>query len=159
VATTTGFKQTTVAADVLISTFARIRRAGRRQSGRPEELGSLAGAQLELLKLVRRRPGVSVADAAAELRLAANTVSTLVRELTEARLLIRRVSAEDRRVASLEVSPRINEQIDAWRDRRVVALAGAIDDLPQRDRERLLAAVPALERVAAQLEAVAMKGA
>jgi hypothetical protein len=48
---------------------------------------------------------------------------------------MRRVSGEDRRVASLEVSPRINEQIDAWRDRRVVALAGAIDDLPQRERE------------------------
>ncbi len=141
-----------VAADTLISTFARIRRAGRRQAGRPEELGSLTGSQLELLKLVRRRPGVSVADAAAELRLAANTVSTLVRELTDARLLIRRVSASDRRVASLDVAPRINEQIDAWRDRRVLALARAIEDRPRAEREQLLAAVPALQAVAASLE-------
>ncbi|HEY1635005.1 MAG TPA: winged helix-turn-helix transcriptional regulator, partial [Acidimicrobiales bacterium] len=69
-------------ADELLTNIASIRRAGRRQAGRPVELSSLTGAQLELLRLVRRRPGVSIADAAQELRLAPNTVSTLVRQLT-----------------------------------------------------------------------------
>ena len=146
-------QRTSLAADTLLSTFARIRRAGRRHSGRPAELGSLTSAQLELLRLVRRRPGVSVADAARELGLAANTVSTLVRDLSEAGLLIRHVSAVDRRVARLELTAGIRGQIDAWRDRRVVALTAAIDELTDADRERLLDAVPVLERVAEQLEA------
>jgi DNA-binding MarR family transcriptional regulator len=141
------------AANTLLSTFARIRRAGRRQSGRPAELGPLTTAQLELLRLVRRRPGVSVADAARELSLAANTVSTLVRELSEAGLLIRRMSEADRRVAALELAAHIRQQIDAWRDRRVVALTTAIDELCSGDRDRLLDAVAVLERVADRLEA------
>jgi DNA-binding CsgD family transcriptional regulator len=58
----------------LVAQTARIRRAGRRYSGRPVELSLLTGAQLELVRLVRRRPGLSVADAAQELGLAANTV-------------------------------------------------------------------------------------
>ena len=146
-------EQTSIAADALLSTFARIRRAGRRHSGRPAELGSLTSAQLELLRLVRRMPGVSVADAARELGLAANTVSTLVRELSEAALLIRHVSDVDRRMARLELAVGIRERIDAWRDRRVVALTAAIDGLGAADRERLLDAVPVLEHVAEQLEA------
>jgi DNA-binding MarR family transcriptional regulator len=146
-------ERTSAAADTLLSTFARIRRAGRRHSERPAKLGSLTAAQLELLRLVRRRPGVSVADAARELSLAANTVSTLVRELSEAGLLMRHVSDLDRRVASLELAADIREQIDAWRDRRVVALTAAIDELPAADREQLLDAVPVLERVSEDLEA------
>lgn len=146
-------RQSSVAADTLLSTFARIRRAGRRHSERPAELGSLTSAQLELLRLVRRTPGVSVAEAARELGLAANTVSTLVGELSEAGLLIRRVSDADRRVARLELDADIREQIDAWRDRRVVALAAAIEGMSPAERDRLLEAVPLLESVADRLEA------
>jgi DNA-binding MarR family transcriptional regulator len=143
---------TSAAADTLLRTFARIRRAGRRQSGRPVELGSLTTAQLELLRLVKRRPGISVAEAARELRLAANTVSTLVRELSDRGMLMRRASEADRRVAELDLEPDIREQIDAWRDRRLLALAAAIDELPSDEQDRLLDAVPLLEAVADRLE-------
>ena len=78
--------------------MAAIRRSGR-LVGRPPELSELTGAQLDLVRLVGRRPAVSVAQAAAELRLAANTVSTLVRQLTDAGLLLRRVDPVDRRIA------------------------------------------------------------
>jgi DNA-binding MarR family transcriptional regulator len=139
-------------ADMLVAQTARIRRAGRRYSGRPVELSLLTGAQLELVRLVRRRPGLSVADAAQELGLAANTVSTLVRQLTDKGLLVRRVDPADRRIARLELSRAISSKVDAWRDRRVVALADAIGELAPDEQDQLAEALALLARVADQLE-------
>jgi DNA-binding MarR family transcriptional regulator len=139
-------------ADTLVAQTARIRRAGRRYSGRPVELSLLTGAQLELVRLVRRRPGVSVADAAQELGLAPNTVSTLVRALTDTGFLVRQVDPADRRIARLELSPAINSKVAAWRDRRVVALAEAIGELAADEQEQLAESLALLARVADQLE-------
>jgi DNA-binding MarR family transcriptional regulator len=137
-------------ADAVLSTFASIRR-GARLAGRPAELANLTGAQLDLVRLVRRHPGVSVAEAAAELRLAANTVSTLVRQLTDAGLLVRRVDAADRRVARLELTPETAREVGRFRDRRVALLASAIAELRPADRRRLEAALPVLGAVAGRL--------
>ena len=68
-----------------------IRRSGRRHAGRPEELSQLTGSQLELVRLLRRRPGISVNQVADELNLAPNTVSTLVRQLVDAGFVVRRL--------------------------------------------------------------------
>lgn len=131
--------------------MASIRRSGRRQSDRPVLLSSLNGSQLELVRLVRRRPGVSVADAAEELRLAPNTVSTLVGQLTESGILLRLADESDRRVARLELADDTRRKVDAWRDRRVVALAAALARLSPRDQRRLAVAMPALARLADSL--------
>lgn len=139
-------------ADQLVAQMARIRRAGRRYAGRPAELGLLTGAQLELVKLVRRRPGVSVAEAAGELGLAANTVSTLVRQLSGMGLLRRRVSDSDRRMARLELSPGISRRVGAWRDRRVTSLAAEIEAMPDSEQLVLARAVELLAKVADGLE-------
>lgn len=139
-------------ADQLLATIGAIRRAGRRQSGRPDELSALSGAQLELVRLLRRRPGVSVAEAASELRLAANTVSTLVGELSEAGLLVRSVDRADRRVARLDLAPEMRRTVERWRDRRVDALAAAYERLSAAERRRLAAALPCLDRLAGALE-------
>jgi DNA-binding MarR family transcriptional regulator len=139
-------------ADLLVAQMARIRRAGRRYAGRPAELSLLTGAQLELVKLVRRRPGLSVAEAASELGLAANTVSTLVRQLGEMGLVRRRVSDTDRRMARLELSAGISRKVGAWRDRRITSLAAEIAELPD-DEQRLLArSAELLAKVADGLE-------
>jgi DNA-binding MarR family transcriptional regulator len=137
-------------ADELFSTFASIRRSAR-LAGRPAELANLTGAQLDLVRLVRRHPGVAVAEAAAELRLAANTVSTLVRQLTDAGLLVRRVDAADRRVARLELTPETAREVGRFRDRRVALLASAIAELRPADRRRLEAALPVLGGLAERL--------
>jgi DNA-binding MarR family transcriptional regulator len=141
-----------------LTNLASIRRAGRRHAGRPVELSSLTGGQLELLRLVRRRPGVSIADAAQELRLAPNTVSTLVRQLTEGGLMIRRVHGADRRVARLELSADIRRKVDAWRDRRVVGLGEAIGRLSPEDEDSVVAALPLLARLAEHLEELGADG-
>jgi len=123
--------------------MASLRRATRRAALRPEELSSLTGAQLELIRLVRRRPGISVAEAAFELTLAPNTVSTLVKQLCELGFMIRTADPADRRMARLDLRPDIRRKVDAWRDRRVEVLALAMSRLPA-DQLRLVEDASAL---------------
>jgi DNA-binding MarR family transcriptional regulator len=139
-------------ADQLLAALASIRRAARRHSGRPAELSSSTSAQLELARVVRRNPGISIAGAAEAMRLAPNTVSTLVGELVSAGLLVRRTDPSDRRVARLELTPGWRRKIDAWRDRRVTAVDEALQRLPADDRHLVERALPALSRLAAELE-------
>jgi DNA-binding MarR family transcriptional regulator len=139
-------------ADELLRAIASVRRVSRRHSGRPPELTALTGAQLELARLVRRRPGISVTDAAQELKLAGNTVSTLVGQLTEAGLIERRVDDADRRIARLELTDDLRTRMEEWREGRLVALGNAIDALPQAHRKRLVAALPALVQLAERLD-------
>jgi DNA-binding MarR family transcriptional regulator len=139
-------------ADALLRETARIRRVGRRREGRPEELERLSGAHLELVRLVRRTPGVSVAQAAAELGLAANTVSTLVRRLSDDGLLVRRSDPADRRIARLELPRELARRAGAYRDRRLVALGAAIATLDADEQATIAAATALLARVADELE-------
>jgi DNA-binding MarR family transcriptional regulator len=139
-------------ADQLLKETARIRRVGRRREGRPEELARLSGAQLELVRLVRRTPGVSVAQAAAELGLAANTVSTLVRRLTNQGMLVRTSDPADRRIARLQLPQDLARRAGAYRDRRMVALGAAIGTLATDEQATIAAATALLARVADELE-------
>ena len=125
--------------------------AARLLARRPLELSALTGSQVDLVRLVRRRPGISVALAAEELRLAPNTVSTLVRQLSDAGLLRRLVDERDRRVARLELAEDLLEKVDAFRDRRVALLAAALRSLTPAERELLDEAAVLLSRVASAL--------
>jgi DNA-binding MarR family transcriptional regulator len=136
----------------LLGATGSLRRALRHEVGRPAGLSSLSGAQLELARLVARRPAVSVADAARELRVAPNTVSTLVRQLTEAGVLIRRADTGDRRVARLELVPSVRESVESWRDRRAVALAAAVEQLSDEERHALEASIEVLSRLADEVD-------
>jgi DNA-binding MarR family transcriptional regulator len=136
----------------LLSGIGSLRRSLRRDVGRPAELEGLTDAQRELARLVGRTPGVSVAEAARELRLAPNTVSTLVRQLREAGVLLRVADGADRRVARLALVPAVRETVEAWRDRRSYALARAIEQLPARDQRRLSDVVPLLARLADEVD-------
>jgi DNA-binding MarR family transcriptional regulator len=138
--------------------MASVRRSGR-LVGRPAELSNLTGAQLDLVRLVRRRPGISITEAAAELRLAANTVSTLVRQLTQAGLLVRSADRSDRRVARLHLTPGTAGEVERFRDRRVALLAAAIDELTPAERRRLEGGLLVLERLAARLPDLVEPGA
>jgi DNA-binding MarR family transcriptional regulator len=142
-------------ADELLRSLFSIRRTGRRIAGRPTEFASLTGAQLELVRLVRRRPGVSVAEAASELQLAPNTVSTLVRRLTETGIVVRTVDDVDRRVARLDLAADLRRKVNTWRDRRVVALGAVIGELPATQQRRIVEALSALAQLAKQFEATA----
>jgi DNA-binding MarR family transcriptional regulator len=135
----------------LLEAVSAIRRAVRRRVGRPVELSVLTGAQLELVRLLRREPGVSIADAAARLRVAPNTVSTLVGQLADAGVLERRTDETDRRVVRLTLNPGIRRRVDAVRDRRFDALGDAMQRLSADERKLLDEATPVLLRLADEL--------
>ncbi|MGA8723504.1 MAG: MarR family transcriptional regulator [Acidimicrobiales bacterium] len=149
-ATTSAYEEDPLG-ETLLATLAAIGRQVRRRAGRPIEFERLTGAQLELVRTLRRRPGISVADAASELHLAPNTVSTLVRQLSDAGLVFRRTDDSDHRVVRLELSPEMRGALDSFRDRRLVALATGAEMLSHDDRRTLEAALPALRRLGERL--------
>jgi DNA-binding MarR family transcriptional regulator len=139
-------------AEELLTALAALRRALRRTSARPHELSGLSGAQLELVRLLRKEPGLSVADAAAQLRLAPNTVSTLVGRLADAGVLVKHADEDDRRVARLDLAPGVRRRVEAWRDRRFETLDRALAGLAPADRRRLEDALAVLGRLTAAVE-------
>ncbi|WP_433531659.1 MarR family winged helix-turn-helix transcriptional regulator [Micromonospora sp. CA-263727] len=120
-----------------------LRRTASQRTGRV----ALPDAQVEVLRLVQRQPGISVREAADRLGTAANTVSTLVGELTAAGLLSRDRDPADRRTVRLGLTDAARERIAAYQRHRRDLLAAALVGLDPADRERLLAAVPALSRL------------
>lgn len=139
-------------AEELLDALSAVRRSLRRRAERPAELAELTGAQIELVRLVRRRPGVAVTEAATALRLAPNTVSTLVRRLVDAGIMVRSANAADRRAAQLALAPAVRRRVEAWRDGRTDTLAGALDVLTESERRALARALPVLARLAEELE-------
>jgi DNA-binding MarR family transcriptional regulator len=124
-----------------------VRRAARSRWDEP-----LPQAQSELLRLAAARPGISVAEAAHELRLAPNTVSTLVGRLAAAGLLDRARAASDGRSVRLFATDKGTRRISEWRDLRAELTARALRRLPAGDAEALAGAVPALLRLAERLD-------
>jgi DNA-binding MarR family transcriptional regulator len=140
-----------VAGEVLAAISA-IRRVARRAARAAWNQEPLPAAQSELLRLAARRPGISVAEAAHELRLAPNTVSTLVGRLNAAGLLERTRAVTDGRSVRLSVTDKGTRRIAEFRDLRAELAGRALDRLTAADRQALADAVPALLRLAAQLE-------
>jgi DNA-binding MarR family transcriptional regulator len=138
-------------AEELLAAIGLLRRHLRRTAGRPWRLSWLTASQTELLRVVHRAPGVSVAEAAAELGLVANTVSTLVGRLTDQGLLLRVADPRDRRVARLTLTELARREIDAWRDRRAAEVAQVLDAMEPAELAALRAALPALTAVASRL--------
>jgi DNA-binding MarR family transcriptional regulator len=98
-------------------------------------------------------PGITVADAAQELHLAPNTVSTLVGQLTRAGLIRRSRGASDGRTALLTVTDRATKRLDEWQDLRAELTGKALARLSADDQRALAAAVPALLRLAEGMQA------
>ena len=141
------------AAADLLGAIGLLRRAARRSARQAWRQQPLPPAQSELLRLAASRPGITVAEAALELRLAPNTVSTLVGRLTSAGLLRRSRSATDGRTALLTVTDRASRRLAEYRDLRVELAGHALAGLSAADRRALAAAVPALLRLAERMEA------
>jgi DNA-binding MarR family transcriptional regulator len=138
------------AADLLaaVSAVRRTARQAVRKAWRDEPLPT---AQSELLRLVAGRPGITVAEAARELRLAPNTVSTLVGRLAGQGLLGRERALGDARSVRLSVTRRARQRIADWRDLRADLTQQAMAGLTAQDRQHLADAGPALLRLAERL--------
>jgi DNA-binding MarR family transcriptional regulator len=143
--------ETALAAD-LISATSGIRRALRRRVGRAGGISELSEAQRELVRVVRRRPGLRVGEAAAELHLAPNTVSTLVTNLCALGWLQRETDPEDGRSALLFLTPVAEARVTEWRDRRMAVLSDALCALGPDGQAAIGRAMPALQWLVERLE-------
>ncbi|HTR91223.1 MAG TPA: MarR family transcriptional regulator [Trebonia sp.] len=136
----------------LLAAIGAVRRVARRAVRTSAQAEALPPARSELLRLAARRPGIGVAEAAAELRLAPNSVSTMVSKLAEDGLLSRDRMETDGRSVRLTATEAGIARIEQWQDIRTDLAGRAIGQLPDSDRHALVAAIPALTRLAEQME-------
>jgi DNA-binding MarR family transcriptional regulator len=120
-------------------------------------------SELEVMRLLVRRPGLRVGDVASELGLHGPNASTAIRALLARGLIERRPDPDDGRASLLFPTDRAI----ASRDRREAgwgtAMRVALRGLDEADRAALVAATPALQALAQHLaadrEALAARGA
>jgi DNA-binding MarR family transcriptional regulator len=112
----------------------------------------LTESQAEFIRLVGRRPDVSVREAATELGLAANTASTLVSKLSADGLLIRTADPDDRRVGRLRLAEPAQLIADESRAARRAALGAVLDRLTPEQIDALTAGMEVLGEMTRMLD-------
>ncbi|MET8286928.1 MarR family winged helix-turn-helix transcriptional regulator [Streptomyces sp. NPDC048448] len=137
--------------EALADTLAGVQRLIRRRLRGGMTAPRLRGAEVDLLRLVMARPGIGVSEAAKELYLAGNSVSTLVNQLARDGYLIRETDPADRRAARLMPTPAADARLRDWRERRAALVRNQVARLDEADRAALEAALPALRELAANL--------
>jgi DNA-binding MarR family transcriptional regulator len=138
--------------DQLMTTMAAMRRQVRREL-RPQGIGpQLRGAQIELLRVASDRPGIGVAAAARELHLAANSVSTLVNQLTDLGMVVRETDPADRRAIRLYPTDAAVARMREWRSARAELVGAGIATMSPADRAAIAAVLPALRTLLANLD-------
>jgi DNA-binding MarR family transcriptional regulator len=130
-------------ADDLRPVLLRLARELRKET---EQLGVTA-RQATLLWLVKRSPGLSLAELAAEEGISPPALSGHVDRLERAGLLERVRSSEDRRRVGLELTEEGARLLRRIRARRTTWLAGRLGALDPDELEAVAAALPALERL------------
>jgi DNA-binding MarR family transcriptional regulator len=130
-------------ADDLQPVLLRLARELRKET---EQLGVTA-RQATLLWLVKRRPGLSLAELAAEEGISPPALSGYVDRLERAGLLERVRSSEDRRRVGLRLTDEGAKLMRRIRARRTTWLAGRLTELDQAELDALAAAMPALRRL------------
>ncbi|WP_018566433.1 MarR family winged helix-turn-helix transcriptional regulator [Streptomyces sp. PsTaAH-124] len=140
-----------IQAEELADALVGVQRLVRRRLRAGLTVTRLRGAEVELLRLVETRPGIGVSEAAKELHLAGNSVSTLVNQLVRDGQLVRETDPADRRAARLLLTEAAGARLRDWRARRAALVRDQLDRLPEADRQALGAALPALRRLAENL--------
>ena len=132
----------------LAKVFSRVGRGLRYHTRAAREALDITHSEGDLLRLVDRRPGLRVNDAAAELGIASNSVSTLVRQLTRAGLLERAADPLDGRAACLRLTASAAEWVTQLGNAREQTIDRALAAMDDEDRRQLEAAIPALKHLA-----------
>lgn len=130
----------------------RLRRALRASIRTDFSWESLPLSQVELLQAVVEQPAaVRVGELARGLNLATNTVSTLVQVMARSGLVVREHDVQDSRAVNVAVTGRGRTLLADWQQAHEKRLEAALDRLTARDRQRVLAAVPALGALVREL--------
>lgn len=138
---------------VLADAIARLRRAMRRAARADDPGNELSVAQLELLSCLQENPGSRPSRVARLLRLAPNSVTTLVNGLQARGLVTRSSGGDDRRAVSLTLTEEGQHAVARWRTTNTAIVRRAFGELAPRSRELLAAALPALGELVQAVDA------
>lgn len=123
----------------------------RRKSHEATGVLPLTSGVLDVIRVIERNPGITVAEVAARLGRQLSNTSSQLRELVALGLVTRTRSESDKRFVALHPAPeaiRIKAVLEgAWEG----AVASAAARLLPAERDQLAAALPALERLASIL--------
>jgi DNA-binding MarR family transcriptional regulator len=111
-------------------------------------LPALPEAQVAVLRTLRSNPSLTPAELAQLLGLARPTVSNLLRDLEAAGYVVRSQSESDRRSVTLSITDRARDVQDAFHRGWAEVVSAAWTALDEDDRTALVAATPALRRLA-----------
>ena len=108
---------------------------------------SLSPSQREVLNTIVRRGPLRLSELAAEEGLNPTMLSRIVGHLEAAKLVTRTPDEKDARVVHLAVTAAGSALHDEIKRERTEALMVALDQLTKDERQAVLAALPALERL------------
>jgi len=143
------FTDTTLEIGELPRVIGRVRRALKRRLGTDP---FVPDSHIEIMRLLYDRPGMKVQEVASILKLAPNTVSTLVQQMARTGRIERSTDRADGRAVRLALTPATRRRVARRRDQRREAIEDAFDALSRADRSAIRAALPALVRIAEALE-------
>ncbi|SBW19215.1 transcriptional regulator [Candidatus Protofrankia californiensis] len=128
----------------LTEVVTRLRRVLRTSIRSDYPWESVPMAQIELLQCLDERDGTRVGELAGLLRLAPNSVSTLVQQLANTGLVRRDRDPLDRRAAQVSLTDAGSQRLAGWQHAHERRLGEALGRLSDPDREAIMAALPAL---------------
>ena len=131
----------------------RLRRAMRRAARAADPGSSLSVAQLELMSYLAEHPGARPGELARLLRLAPNSVTTLLNGLQARELVARAAGESDRRTVTLDLTPAGAQAVQRWQAKNRTILRGALSVLQPASREALRTALPALDELVHAIDA------
>ncbi len=120
-------------------------RLGRELRREVHSLG-VTGGQVTLLVAIKTHPGITASELAERERVSAPGMSGHLVRL-EAAHLIERTRAADRRRIGLFITPEGDKVLKSVRNKRTTLLTGRLERLTADERERIEAAIDALEKL------------
>lgn len=139
----------------LAEVVARLRRAMRRAARNADPDNPLSVAQLELLSCLAENPGIRPSRVAQLLKLAPNSVTTMVNGLQAKELLLRATGDGDRRTVALALTAAGQEAVDRWHATNAAIVATAVAGLHPAWQHLLTAALPALRELVGSIDDLA----
>jgi DNA-binding MarR family transcriptional regulator len=136
-------------------TIARLRRAMRRAARAADPASPLPVAQLEVLACLAEAPRARPGELARRLKLAPNSVTTLVNALHARGLITRSPAPQDARALTLALTPDGHRAVRRWTRTNTTIIQAALTMLDPRHQRALTEAAQALHALANAVDTLA----
>lgn len=158
-----GAQKADIDSERLAAVIVEMRRTLRRVAVPPPEgpragPSPLSGAEQEVMRFLHSHPGSGTSAIAAGLRLRANTVSGVCGQLVRSGYLERTRDPVDGRAARFLPTEAARRRRGMRNERRGETLTRALAHLTGQERQSILDAVPALERLTVALDQLVVVG-